>query len=280
MILAVKVAFSNGRTTPPILAGEEFSVFRSDILKGQTAFCSGASSGINLAIARVFAAHGASLFIISRDELKVEAAVASIGADRAGGCSADVRDFEQVSQAIAKARDRFGPIDILLSGAAGNFLVSAAEMTPKAFRTVIDIDLIGGFNVMKAAYPALRRPGASIISLSALQAFVAMPLQAHASAAKAGLDALVKSLALEWGAEGIRVNSIAPGPVSDTEGMRRLAPTVEAVASLTAMTPLRRWASQEDVANLALFLASPLAANITGEVIVTDGGYSIGKSYL
>jgi NAD(P)-dependent dehydrogenase (short-subunit alcohol dehydrogenase family) len=105
-----------------------------------------------------------------------------------------------------------------------------------------------------------------------------MPSQAHACAAKAGLDALVRALALEWGPEGIRVNSIAPGPVNDTEGMQRLAPNDEARTDLTRAIPLGRWADKRDIADLAVFLASETGANISGAVLVSDGGYLAGRT--
>lgn len=254
------------------------SIFKPDLLAGKHAFCVGATSGINLTIAERFRAAGAKLFVVSRTESKVIDAVRLLGAgDMADGATADVRDFAAIERAVAQSVARFGPIDIVLSGAAGNFLAPAADLSPNGFRTVLEIDLLGGFHVMKAAYPHLRRPGASIVNISALQAFVALPGQAHACAAKAGLDALVRSLALEWGPEGIRVNSIAPGPVANTEGMARLAPTAEAVAALTAAIPLARWASKDEIADLAMFLASPAAANISGTVMVTDGGYLAGR---
>ena len=253
-------------------------MFQTNLLAGRNAFCAGATSGINLAIAQAFAAHGAQVYVVSRNPDKVRDAIALIG-PHAAGMAADVRDFDAITRAAAECHER-GPIDIVLSGAAGNFLCRASDLSPKGFRTVIDIDLVGGFHVMKATYPHLRRPGASIINISALQSFITLPLQAHAAAAKAGLDALVKSLAQEWGPEGIRINSIAPGAVTGTEGMRRLAPDAAATASLTTETPLRRWATLADITNLALFLASPLSAYITGDIIVADGGYSLGKSYL
>jgi NAD(P)-dependent dehydrogenase (short-subunit alcohol dehydrogenase family) len=121
----------------------------------------------------------------------------------------------------------------------------------------------------------LRRPGASIINISATQAFVPLPMQAHVCAAKAGVDMLTKCLAIEWGAEGVRVNSIAPGAVDDTEGMRRLAPTPEIKKQFTRAIPLRRFATRDEIADLALFLSSDAARFITGAIMVCDGGQSL-----
>jgi NAD(P)-dependent dehydrogenase (short-subunit alcohol dehydrogenase family) len=121
----------------------------------------------------------------------------------------------------------------------------------------------------------LRRPGASSINISAMQAFTPMPMQAHVCAAKAGVDMLTKCLAIEWGPEGVRVNSIAPGAVDDTEGMRRLAPTPEIRKQLTRGIPLQRLATKDEIADLALFLSSDGARFITGAVVVCDGGQSL-----
>lgn len=254
------------------------TVFTPDLFIGRTAFVAGGTSGINLAIATRLRSLGARVYVFSRNASRVAAAIETLGGeDGADGQVADVRDFEAVEAVAAACAQRFGQIDIVISGAAGNFLAPAASLTPKGFRTVIEIDLIGGFHVMKAAYPHLRRPGAAIVNISALQSLVALPGQAHACAAKAGLDALVRSLALEWGPEGIRVNSIAPGPVSGTEGMRRLAPSPESEQRLTASIPLNRWADTDDIAELAVFLVSDAASNITGATIVSDGGFMAGR---
>ena len=117
-----------------------------------------------------------------------------------------------------------GELDILVSGAAGNFPALANDMSPNGFKSVVDIDLLGSFHVLRSAFPYLTKPGASVINISAPQAFVPMPMQSHVCAAKAGVDMLTRTLALEWGPYGIRINSISPGPIADTEGMRRLAP--------------------------------------------------------
>ena len=250
-------------------------VFRPGLLAGRTAFLAGATSGINLAIARRFAGLGARVYVISRNAAKVEAAVALLG-EQAAGRPADVREFEAVAAAVQDCADRWGPIDIVVSGAAGNFLARAADLSPKGFRTVIDIDLIGSFHVLKAAYPHLRRPGAVAINISALQSFQPAQAQVHACAAKAGIDQMMRCLALEWGPEGIRVNSIAPGPIAGTEGMSRLTPTPEAEARLTRTIPLGRYGETSDIADLAVFLASDAARNISGALIVSDGGQAVG----
>ena len=239
-------------------------------------FVAGGTSGINLAIAEAFARDGASVGVLSRSADKVAAAVARLGGtDKAAGWACDVRNYDAVADALAAFAERFGKVDVLVSGAAGNFLAPALGMSAKGFRAVIEIDLIGTFNVLHAAHAILRKPGASIINISASQSFVPMMMQSHVCAAKAGVDMLTRTLALEWARDGIRVNSIAPGPVADTEGMARLAPTAEASRVLTSRVPLGRWTTKDEIAQVAQFLCSAGAAMMTGQVIPVDGGFSI-----
>jgi NAD(P)-dependent dehydrogenase (short-subunit alcohol dehydrogenase family) len=148
-------------------------------------------------------------------------------------------------------------------------------MSPTAFRSVVDIDLLGTHHVLRAAHPLLRRPGAAIINVSAPQALHPMALQSHVCAAKAGVDMLTRVLALEWGPEGVRVNSVIPGPIEDTEGATRLAPTAAAKEIVRRSVPAARWGTPSDVANACLFLASPLASYVTGVVLPVDGGWAL-----
>lgn len=240
-------------------------------------FVAGGSSGINLGIAEAFGRAGARVFIISRSADKVATAVAGLKAlaPDADGQSADVRDPAAMAAALAAAQARFGPIDVLVSGAAGNFLAQALDLSPNAFKTVVDIDLLGSFNVARLAHAHLRQPGALVIQISASQAFTPTPYQAHVCAAKAGVDMLTRVLAQEWGPQGIRINSIVPGPIADTEGLQRLAPSAATLDAMAQRVPLRRLGSRADIANLALVLASDLGSYITGAVIPVDGGLSL-----
>jgi NAD(P)-dependent dehydrogenase (short-subunit alcohol dehydrogenase family) len=244
---------------------------------GRHVFVAGGSSGINLAIADAFAQRGAKVCIASRSADRVAAAVQQLRGHggEAEGFSADVRDYDAIEAALVAARERFGPIDVLVSGAAGNFVAPALGMSSKGFRTVVDIDLVGSFNVLRAGHAHLRKPGASVINISAPQAANPTPFQAHVCAAKAGVDMLTRVLAMEWGPDGVRINSIVPGPIGDTEGIRRLAPTPEAVAAMAKSIPLGRFGTTAEVADMALVLSSPLASFVTGAVIPVDGGSSL-----
>jgi NAD(P)-dependent dehydrogenase (short-subunit alcohol dehydrogenase family) len=243
---------------------------------GRTVFVAGGTSGINLGIAEAFAQAGARLAVMSRSQDRIDAAVRGLrtfGGDVLG-LSADVRNAEAVAAALAAAHDALGDIDVLVSGAAGNFPSTALGMSANGFKAVVDIDLLGTFNVLRAAHRFLRKPGATVVNISAPQAVHPVALQSHVCAAKAGVDMLTRVLAIEWGGDGIRVNSVMPGPIHDTEGMARLASTAEARDAIVRGIPLGRMGTKRDVADLVLFLASPHAAFISGAVIPVDGGWS------
>ena len=251
--------------------------FAVDVLAGKSAIITGGGSGINLAIAGRFASHGASVALIGRTKERLDSAAAGIrsAGGTASGYPADVRDYDALAAAIARAKSDHGPIDIVVCGAAGNFPASVLGMSANGFKAVVDIDLLGTFNTCRAAFEHLRRPGASIINISAMQSTSPMAMQAHVCAAKAGMDMLTKCLALEWGSEGVRVNAIAPGAVDDTEGMQRLAPTPEIKQRYTKSIPLGRFAAKDEIADLALFLSSDASQFITGAIILCDGGQSL-----
>lgn len=244
---------------------------------GKHVFVVGGTSGINLGIACGFARWGAKVAVASRNQEKVDAAVAKLKAldAEAFGIAFDVRDFEAVEKGFAEVARFFdSDIDVLISGAAGNFPARVNDMSANAIRSVVEIDLLGSFHVMKASHGYLKKPGASVINISAPQAFLPMSHQAHVCSAKAGVDMITRTLSIEWGADGIRVNSIVPGPIAETEGMERLAPTPELQQAVTKSVPLGRQGTVDDIANAAGMLSADESAYISGVVLPVDGGWS------
>jgi NAD(P)-dependent dehydrogenase (short-subunit alcohol dehydrogenase family) len=248
-------------------------------MRGSTAYISGGTSGINLAIARAFVVLGANVLVFGRDPLKANAAAESLrelGPGRAIGGSADVRNATAVDELFEKTVPALGKPNIVIAGAAGNFIAAAADLSANAFKTVVDIDLLGTFNVFKAGYKCLARPDGVMLAVSAPQATVPTKRQAHVCSAKAGVNMLIKCLALEWGAEGIRVNGISPGPIQGTEGVERMAPGSDAKEVWAARLALKRLGTLAEVAEAVCFLVSPAARYITGTILDFDGGSQLG----
>jgi NAD(P)-dependent dehydrogenase (short-subunit alcohol dehydrogenase family) len=253
------------------------SIFVSGLLKGQGAFVTGGGSGIGAGIAKRLAAQGAKVALFGRTQAKLDAVAADICAagGEALGFAGDVRDYAALEKAVNEAAGAFGRLDVVVCSAAGNFLAPASALSANGFRAVIDIDLCGTFNTARAAFLHLAKHGGSIVSITATQAEIPTPLQAHAGAAKAGIEKLTRDLALEWGRHKVRVNAIAPGPIEDTEGMARLAPGGDAAATLKKRVPLGRWGTIDEIADALLFLVSPAATYVTGATLLVDGGTSL-----
>ena len=188
----------------------------------------------------------------------------------------DVREYAAVERALREAVERWGLLEILVNGAAGNFPAPAVGISYNGFRAVVEIDLVGTFHGCRAGFEHLRQPGGVVVNVSAPQAYAPAPFQSHVCAAKAGVDMLTRVLAMEWGGAGVRVNAITPGPIAGTEGMERLAGGKEEAARVVRSVPLGRLGTAEDVGEAVLFLCSPAAAFITGAVLVCDGGWSLG----
>lgn len=247
---------------------------------GMVCFMAGATSGINEQIARRFAESGAKVFVISRSIEKVERTVAmlkEVGPD-ADGAAVDVRSYPDIEEAVKKCVEKFGAIDMVLAGQAGNFPAGAAQMSANAFKSVIDIDLLGTFNVFRATVHETKRPGASFIAITAPQATSPWMYQSHVCAAKAGVNMLVKCCAKEWGLSGVRVNAISPGPIDGTEGMDRLAPTDEMRNKYISQLPLKRFGERDDIADAALWLCSGGARYVTGTILEAEGGCNLGDA--
>ncbi len=250
------------------------TIFADGVLNGHVAFVTGGGTGITGGIARAFAEAGASVALVSRKMEHLQPAADAINANggKAIPVAADVRQPEQVENAIAQTIEAFGKIDIVVNGAAGNFLCKAEELSPNGFGTVVDIDLKGTFNVCRAAFVQLKEHRGQILNISATLHYLGTPMQLHVSAAKAGVDALTRNLAVEWGRYGIRVNAIAPGPIEDTEGMQRLVPE-PLKEKLKKLVPIGRFGRIADIEKSAVFICSDAASFINGVVLVVDGGH-------
>ena len=253
--------------------------FQSDLLAGRTALITGGGTGICRGIALALAAHGCDVAITSRAAEHLEPTAGEIRARgrRAVAVPADVRDPAAVEAAVARTVEELGGLDILVNGAAGNFLCLAEHLSPNGFGAVVDIDLKGTFHCAKAALPHLKRHGGVVLNISATLHYLGTSAQLHVASAKAGVDALTRVLAVEWGPYGIRVNGLAPGPIADTEGVRRLLDNA-AKRRAEQTTPLGRLGLIADVGDAALFLCSRAASHITGVTLVVDSGLWLASS--
>jgi NAD(P)-dependent dehydrogenase (short-subunit alcohol dehydrogenase family) len=248
------------------------SPFRGDLLQGKVALVTGGATGLGLEIARVLGSHGARVAICSRKEPNLQNAVTVLRQEGIeviyGVC--DVRRSDEVTAVVEEVLATFGRLDVVVNNAAGNFPAQISDLSANGFKAVVDIDLVGTFNVSKAAYDLwLREHGGAVVNITAAIQYRGMALQAHVVSAKAGIDAFSRACAIEWGPDGVRVNVVAPGAMSGTEGIRRIAGDNQHRA---IQNPLRRPGSTTEVAETVLFLASDAASYVTGAVLVVDGG--------
>jgi len=220
--------------------------------------------------------HGAEATIVGRNIDRLTQTSQELSKSTGQIClpvQADVRKREQLRDAVAKTLDKFGRIDFVICGAAGNFLAPIENLSENAFRTVMEIDTIGTYQTIKATLPHVRESHGAYIHVSALLHFRGTPYQAHVSAAKAGVDALSNVLAVEEGPRGVRSNVISPGPIADTVGVDRLTSKAKGASEATTTAiPLQRMGHVMDIANATVFLFSDAANWITGQILGVDGG--------
>ena len=287
-------------------------IFVPDLLEGRAALVTGGGSGIGRGIAGSLLAHGADVCIASRDLEKLEAAASELEAEHGGRVlplRTDVREPDRVEETVGRAAAELGGLDVLVNNAAGNFYCASEELSRGGWEAVVETDLHGTFYCSRAAFPHLKAAGeARIVNVSMTLHYRGWPKMAHATAAKAGVDALTRTLALEWAEHGIRVNAVAPGPVP-TEGVREAfrAPDGEekeaadgsdgggsgepagdegaeaspggrhSPAFADRAVPLGRLGTPDDVGRMVTYLCSPGGDWITGAVMVVDGGEWLQK---
>jgi peroxisomal 2,4-dienoyl-CoA reductase len=250
-------------------------IFRDDILKGKRALITGGGSGIGLAIANRLAMAGADVALASRriELCQEEAAkVSKAHGVKTLGLGLNVRDPDSVKQCFIDTTRGFGTdhIDILVNNAAGNFYYPSHMLSENQWKAVLEIDLYGTFHCSREAYPYMKKHGGSILSISMTLHLTGWTGMLPACAAKAGIDALTRTLAVEWARHNIRVNGIAPGFV-ETEGVKKALYQGRDFENVSHI-PLRRAGRPEEIGDLAVYLCSPAAEWITGEIVVIDGG--------
>lgn len=190
------------------------------------------------------------------------------------GSSCDVRDEKSIEATIQKIKQEHGDINVLINGAAGNFLAPFESLSPNAFRTVLMIDTVGTFLLSKYVNQYCFDKGGVIINISANLHYNGTLMQAHSGTAKAGVDALTKHMAVELGPKGVRVVGICPGVIGGTEGFDRLSQG-QSTESMSSILPAQRIGTPNDIAKCALFLSSDSASYITGFTVIVDGGQTL-----
>ena len=252
-------------------------------LRGKTALVTGGGTGLGLAVSRRLGRLGASVVVASRDPAH-HAAIRADG-EREGfaveSVVMDVRAPDQVKKAFRRAADSFGSLDILVNNAAGNFIRPSLHLAPKAFATVVDIALNGVFTCSREAGRLMAKGGGgAIVNVSAPYASTGKPGVVHSACAKAGVEAMTRTLAAEWAEHSIRVNAVSPGPFESEGAADRLWPSDELEAEVRAQIPLGRFGRAEEVADVIAWLASPASSWVTGSIVVVDGGWTLPPSLL
>lgn len=238
---------------------------------GKTVWITGGGSGLGRAMAIAFAKEGASVCVIGRRREALDETVALMGSGLALSC--DVRDAQRVEEVAREIAARTGRIDVLVNNAAGNFVVPSEQLSPNGFKAVVDIVLNGTFNCTRFAFEELRKSRGAILNIIAAYAWSGEPGAVHSASAKAGVLAMTRTLAAEWGPFGIRVNAIAPGPVH-TEGTdKNLWSIADVEQQVARQVPLGRLGEPEDIARAAVWLCSDEASWVSGAALPVDGAH-------
>jgi NAD(P)-dependent dehydrogenase (short-subunit alcohol dehydrogenase family) len=254
-------------------------MLRDDAFKGKVIVVTGGGSGLGKAMTRYFMELGAKVAISSRDLEKLQTTATALEAETGGTCLAvqcDVRHYDQVENMLQEVLKVYGKVDVLLNNAAGNFISPTERLSTNAFDTVIDIVLKGSKNCTMAFgkhWIANKQTSSTILNIVTTYAFTGSAYVVPSAAAKAGVLAMTRSLAVEWAKYGIRSNAIAPGPFPTKGAWDRLLPgDLAEKFDMSKKVPLGRVGNHQELANLAAYLVSDFSAFINGEVVVIDGG--------
>jgi NAD(P)-dependent dehydrogenase (short-subunit alcohol dehydrogenase family) len=249
-------------------------MFRTDLLRSKRILITGGGTGLGKAMARRFLELGATVYICGRREEVLEKTVAELSVNGPiNPLPCDVRNLDAV-ESMVDSIWKDAPLDILVNNAAGNFIARTEELSPRAFESVIGIVLMGTLHATMACgrrWLKANHPG-TVLSISATYASVGSAYVVPSAISKAGVEALTRSLAVEWGSRGIRMNAIAPGPIPTQGAFSRVLPRPELEALALDRNPLHRFGTTEELANLAVFLVSDGSGYINGEVLRMDGG--------
>jgi len=254
------------------------ALFAPRILAGRSILVTGGGSGLGLAMAKAFAAHGAHVTIAGRRRERLQAAEREIAAGaREGGKAAhlpaDVREPDEVAALMRFAVSRFGKVDGLVNNAAGNFLALSEKLSPNGFDAVVRTVLYGSVNCTLAVGRHLmeRRAPGTVLSILATYAETGTAFALPSACGKAGVLAMTRSLAVEWAPFGIRLNAIAPGPIPTEGAFSRLMANEEAKKNALGRIPVGRFGTPEEIARLATFLMSDICPFQTGDCVTMDG---------
>lgn len=250
------------------------AIFRDDILEGQVALVTGGGTGIGAATARELAHLGATVVIASRKREHIEPAAAGLSAETGRtvyGDVVDIRDREAVEALVSRIIEQHGRLDLLVNNGGGQFFSPAETIRGKGWDAVVATNLTGTWNMTRAAFDGwMSEHGGRIVNITMLTKR-GFPGMTHSVAARAGVEAMTRSLAVEWAGRGVLINCIQPGLIL-SNGFRNYPGGLQLAEQMRTTVPLKRLGGMDDIAWLIAYLSSPAGAYVTGQVWTVDGG--------